>query len=365
MNKPEAHITTNCPQHQKLVQYAFGELKNSENHIIERHLLNCTMCDDVVEGLRKFNSKEQYEATVKAVNERLHIDKLATSRIPYLSIAAGIALLVGLTIFFTQQNKKEQLVENIAKEVSADSLVSNEPKQELMDAPLPSEEEQKISNAEAEVIVSKGNDTEPTKKELIVASDIASQKEELKKTASNNALASSSKSKAETKELDIKHVDAVVSSSQDATDELAINEKPAIAAESLDKKKAEELGSDKFLASPQEKTVSLSQVELKDKTFEREATAKRPLDKKMNELAKELNTFKQAESLMQEEKYEKAIQFFDKIISNQTSELYFDALWRKANCLKKLNKLTEAKSIFEMLSNSNNKYRNQSKEELK
>jgi hypothetical protein len=322
------------------------------------------MCDDVVEGLRKFNSKEQYEATVKAVNERLHIEKSATSRIPYLSIAAGISLLVGLTIFFTQQNKKEQLAENIAKEIAADSFASNVPNQELMDAPPPSEVEKRITNAEAEVIESNGNDAEPTKKELIVASDIVTQKEELKKTASN-ALASSSKSKAETKEQDIKQVDAVVSSSQDAADELAMNEKPAIVAESLDNKKAEELSSDKFLASPQEKTVSLSQVELKDKTFEREATAKRPLDKKMNELAKEQNTFKQAESLMREEKYEKAIQFFDKIISNQTSELYFDALWRKANCLKKLNKLTEAKSIFEMLSYSNNKYRNQSKEELK
>jgi hypothetical protein len=364
MNKPEAHITTNCPQHEKLVQYAFGELKNSENHLIERHLLNCTMCDDVVEGLRKFNSKEQYEATVKAVNERLHIDKSATSRFPVLSIAAGIALLVGLTIFFTQQNKKEQLAENIAKEVAADSLASNVPNQELMDAPPPSEVEKRIKNVEAEVIVSNGNDAEPTKKELIVASDIVTQKEELKKTASN-AIASSSKSKAETKEQDIKQVDAVVSSSQDAADELAMNEKPAITAKSLDSKKAEEISSDKFLASPQENEGSLSQVELKDQTFEREATAKRPLDKKMNELAKEQNTFKQAESLMREEKYEKAIQSLDKIISNQTSELYFDALWQKATCLKKLNKLTEAKSIFEMLSNSNNKYRNQSKEELK
>jgi TolA-binding protein len=85
----------------------------------------------------------------------------------------------------------------------------------------------------------------------------------------------------------------------------------------------------------------------------------------MNELAKEQNRYKQAETLIQQGNYEDAIPFLNKIIANKSSELYFDALWKEANCLKSLKKTKEAKEIFEKLANSQNKYSQQAKAELK
>ncbi|MBN1988511.1 MAG: hypothetical protein JW783_03855 [Bacteroidales bacterium] len=91
-----------CIPNQVLVAYLKGELNSKEAHMVERHVANCPMCTDELEGLSLLANPEQIHAIENKLNKQ--IDKRLASpfihranRTPWLRIAATLLLFVGVS----------------------------------------------------------------------------------------------------------------------------------------------------------------------------------------------------------------------------------------------------------------------------
>ena len=71
---------TPCPDQHQLVQYALGKLPASEQHRIERHLLDCPFCEEALEGIQLMKNPED----LISINEDLH-QKIAKPSTPQKS----------------------------------------------------------------------------------------------------------------------------------------------------------------------------------------------------------------------------------------------------------------------------------------
>lgn len=91
-----------CIPNQVLVAYLKGELSSKEAHMVERHMADCPMCADELEGLSLLANPEQIHTIENKLNKQ--IDKrLASpfihraSRTTWLRIAATLLLFVGVS----------------------------------------------------------------------------------------------------------------------------------------------------------------------------------------------------------------------------------------------------------------------------
>jgi len=91
-----------CIPNQVLVAYLKGELSSKEAHMVERHVADCPMCADELEGLSLLANPEQIHTIEKKLNKQ--IDKRLASpfihranRTTWLRIAATLLLFVGVS----------------------------------------------------------------------------------------------------------------------------------------------------------------------------------------------------------------------------------------------------------------------------
>jgi hypothetical protein len=361
MTKTSYH-SNECPSQEMLEKYAFDELSSKEAHTLERHVLNCSMCEDVIDGLKKFDSRDQYTTLVKKVQNRVQPKK----KMPYLAIAAGLALLVGLSIFLSNDRNTEQLSENVSKKepVTEDTITPSNA--ELQDAPA----------LDDSIRVADGNETSPVQKE----ESSSATKEKSKVTVEKkNQIALALSKTYQTKDS---HIANEESSAPDlelskeplaAADEVkAITDNGATIAREESEKPAskakestsEAISTDSFFETNQA-SVTYASPSMKANAETVAETKKRPTDKGMNELAKEQNLLSRAQSLMQQGKQEQALALLSKITANKNSMLYDEAQWKKVQCLQQLNRNEEAKKLLVEIATSTSKYSQQAKEQLK
>ena len=91
-----------CIPNQVLVAYLKGELSSKEAHLVERHVTDCPMCADELEGLSLLANPEQINTIENKLNKQ--IDKRLASpfihranRTTWLRIAATLLLFVGVS----------------------------------------------------------------------------------------------------------------------------------------------------------------------------------------------------------------------------------------------------------------------------
>lgn len=119
--KHTIHSQSDCLSEQQLFDYIDDKLSQKERHVIEKHLLDCELCADALEGLEITKDRTRISQIKGVINERI----AATSKKEAIvvsfnykmvfSIAAAIALLVVGVFFFNKINLKEASMSDLAE----------------------------------------------------------------------------------------------------------------------------------------------------------------------------------------------------------------------------------------------------------
>lgn len=123
MSKREnQQINQNCIPRSSLINYIEGKLSDREMNAIERHLSDCPMCSDEMEGLKILGNPREIEKIEQELNRTIDRKSNSTKSILHLTplkIAASLALLIGISsiIYFTStlNTQSEQMALSLAE----------------------------------------------------------------------------------------------------------------------------------------------------------------------------------------------------------------------------------------------------------
>ncbi len=146
-----------CPEEGVLQKYLKGELTHDQRHEVEKHLIDCEMCSDELEGLRLMNDPKRLNVVVGRINSRID-EKFKIRQIRpfsnFLRIAAVVLafIVVGSLIMlynhYNKNNTKNYLAENVQKDsVSEQQQESTEATAEKIDT-TPQEVEEIFKSSE-------------------------------------------------------------------------------------------------------------------------------------------------------------------------------------------------------------------------
>lgn len=126
MKKNWQHIINsgNCPSINQLILYYEGKLPREENFSIENHLVECEICNEILDGLSNLDSYAALETVETEIKQQIH--NLLTPKneknrklILYrrLAIAASILLVITIPIMIFQYSKHTErtIVQEIHK----------------------------------------------------------------------------------------------------------------------------------------------------------------------------------------------------------------------------------------------------------
>lgn len=113
---------SDCPAEGILQKYLDGKLTHEQRHEVEKHLIDCEMCSDELEGLRLLNDPKRLNVVINSLNSR--IDKKFKIRqmnpfYNFVRIAAVILIfivigsLIMLYNHYNNSNSKNYIAENI------------------------------------------------------------------------------------------------------------------------------------------------------------------------------------------------------------------------------------------------------------
>lgn len=113
---------TDCISEEMLIRHVSGKLSSAEKHQVEKHLLDCEMCSDAVEGLAMIGDKNRISKITAELNQKVQEraaksgDRLGGGKVinvnffrqyrSQLAIAASVVVLLGL-VFVFRSNMKE------------------------------------------------------------------------------------------------------------------------------------------------------------------------------------------------------------------------------------------------------------------
>lgn len=123
--KHKLFSTTECLSEQTLFDYIDKKLTAKEEHIVEKHLLECDFCSDALEGLQLLKNRTVISSINKKVNAKT-IKKTEGKVISFnpriiLSIAATLLLVMGSIFFFNYFLTSEKVM-NLAIKQEKKSL---------------------------------------------------------------------------------------------------------------------------------------------------------------------------------------------------------------------------------------------------
>ncbi|MCX6296931.1 MAG: energy transducer TonB [Bacteroidetes bacterium] len=119
--KHTIYSSTDCLSEKVLFDYIDNNLSQKERHTVEKHLLDCELCSDALEGLESLKDRNRITQIKDTINKRIieTADKDAkVISINYkiiFSVAATIALLVVGVFFFDKISKKESVQSDMAE----------------------------------------------------------------------------------------------------------------------------------------------------------------------------------------------------------------------------------------------------------
>src|ERR1051325_4736277 len=127
LNKIFEH--TDCLSEDKLTKYIAGKLSPAEKHEVEKHLIDCEMCSDAVEGLSMISDKK-ISAVTSELNQKIQnrVEKKEVKVIflrqyrTQLAVAASIVLVLGLVWFFKANISMKEMDNAQAEKMFADKF---------------------------------------------------------------------------------------------------------------------------------------------------------------------------------------------------------------------------------------------------
>lgn len=112
---------TDCLSEKMLFDYIDNKLSQKERHIVEKHLLDCEMCSDALEGLEMVKDRNRIVLIKDAINKKiLSSTKKEAVVVSFnykmaFSIAATVALLIVGVFFFKNIGLKESSMSDMAE----------------------------------------------------------------------------------------------------------------------------------------------------------------------------------------------------------------------------------------------------------
>jgi TolA-binding protein len=148
--------STSCPDAVTLEKYISGKLSASEQHDIERHLIDCEFCEEALEGLKLISYKGVLSSIQNDLEESLQrkINPVSEGRIRVLfswKIAAAFALLIGsmsLLWFFIPREDSSQLFTQEFKPYPAPSPIPNTEVQTMESVPASEKHSEEVKARE-------------------------------------------------------------------------------------------------------------------------------------------------------------------------------------------------------------------------
>lgn len=117
-----------CLSESQLFDYIDGKLKASDMHLIEKHILSCGFCSDALEGLEKVKHRDKVAAFVPLTKLNGQEEKKEEPKViplnpnkKYYAIAAGVVLILGITLFLKLYQSGDLSEAKVADLVKADT----------------------------------------------------------------------------------------------------------------------------------------------------------------------------------------------------------------------------------------------------
>jgi len=364
MNENFSHIfdKTDHIDESKLWLYSRGKLHRDEAHEVEKHLVDCEMCSDIVEGFSKFGSEGNFNAATNRASETFFN---ATGRkrkiiIRRLSMAAGFVLIAASSVFLITQLKQTKTPEfQVAKEISSSS--QGEGEIIITEDPL-AEEIARFDNIEAK--------TQEKSPESISKSEIADEITE--RTPSETVGAVNSQESTQIDALNIEQdsdeVNMAGTSSngnlRDRENKIEIKSDMLVADEDV-LTETETVLAETNEPSPkaeQDASFSGAVMDSEEMTVASRSRSDKTLAVNQNGTQPEAEPFKNGMAAYYNGNYESAIQILQNI--PKSSPNYWDARWTIANSYLKRQSITKAKSEYIYIRDSENPYQYAAMEKL-
>ncbi len=328
-------VSEHCLTEDQLLLYLQNKLSAFEQHHVEKHLLDCELCTDALEGLQMTSSKNLSE-TFAELNQQLdkrvkQEEKKIIPFYPWLRIAAVFVLIAAsaATFFYLQKEQKQE--EKIVAEKKPDLPPAAENNFEL--------------KATEPVTAEKLNDID-TKNSI----------------GNKTPLTLSQKNK-----------DYNPGSGEINTNDVSASTVAAVTEENLNREAAPKA----VIEQPVPKAVQENKPEKMTENAETILKSKSDVTKSEPSYAKKERTDNQkqlsnsaiiinnAKLQMQNNRYDSANFLLDEVINNDDTPFMEEALWNKSIALEKLNRREDAKIVLQKIVSLNGKYKKQAKEKLK
>lgn len=121
---------TDCISQEMLIKYASGKLAPAEKHGVEKHLADCEMCSDAVEGLAMVGDPKRISKIASELNQKIQnrIERRGGTVIflqqyrSQLAIAASVVVLLGLVFFFRNNMSMKEMDQESSDKIFAEKF---------------------------------------------------------------------------------------------------------------------------------------------------------------------------------------------------------------------------------------------------
>ena len=323
-----------CLTEEQLLLYMQHQLSPFEQHQVEKHLLDCELCTDALEGLRMSKSQEQLKEKLALLNQQIDIrvkqsGKKVVYMYPWMRMAALVVLVAisAATFMYLQKEQKQQ--EQIVAENKTEFPPTPPNNFELKQAePSLAEQPKEIAAKEfktpvASAIRSKNAETvaHTSKSNEVVTETIAAVSEENKESES-----------------------APTSVARQPMPQAVQESKRQVATESAG---ATHQAYDAVADNAKKKVMTGDKIQMESLL--------------MNSAVIITN----AKNQMQNNHFDSANFLLDEVINHNDTRFLEEALWNKSIALENMNRTTDAKNVLQKIVTMNGKYKKKATDKLK
>jgi hypothetical protein len=405
-----------CLSESQLFDYIDGKLKASDMHFIEKHILSCGFCSDALEGLEKVKHRDKVAAFIPSAankeekKEEPKVIPLNPNR-KYYALAAGLVLILGITLFFRLSRSDEFAESKMADRGNADSIsviTTPEKQPDLENGIVRSDSPSSSSVASGEADKRSANSDQTLKKALstegppgyfdiapstdaqyspapkmadesIVLADkntdgdvaddfvnIVDQKAAAEETVGADDTKDGSAARLEQQQVLAEKKNKLTNRSKDLDFKKA--EKPQLAKEDMPVTLTNTSGgtpystnaptnvpADNMTVPASTGTASGSVFTMTDSVMTTKSQSERELDL----------SYENANKMLASGQATASLALYDEVLKNPAHPHYQDAQWKKAEALIQLKRIEEAKKLLNEIAAKPGKYKELAKEKLK
>lgn len=365
-------INSGCIRQDILLDYLKGRLSGKERNLVERHLLECEMCSDELEGLMNLSGPERIVEIESELNSK--VDKRTTSRNLWLNpkviyrVAAVAVLTIGVStllyLFVLKTTPPTMMSESQMPSTTAELIDSTAPL-EVIAIPKDATERLESQKKESKLVERPAAPTIVANK-LQIADGVVMADSEAEATDMEEieeVFLAEKVVKADSAAI-VSNNSAVAGQQADALRAASVEvkrEELAIAGESAGLSKKAMISTVGFAES--KVTIESALKSFNQKNY------KKALDEFNAIYSKNANNdtviYYRAMSFYRLNSFSKAIDDFQKVSRKEESEFFYDSQWYYALSLIELGRKDDARSLLEAIVKSDSPYKELANQKLK